>query len=342
MISAVNESDSGYSYKLITYCITVWFIIRTLKDQDHLRTFLLSIPALCGALSILAYFEGERVHARLEGIGANDAFEANQFALLIVGILPMMLPLILRGRKHEKIVCLIFLPFILNAFILCNSRGAAVAMLAGLVYATFVVADKLLRKRMIIAVICIFPLFLYLTDQEYITRISTFWNTKETIEGDDALSELSSGRTEIWVYGLRMVKDHPLGAGPNSFKHLARYYMPPELLSFKPGVKYGIRAAHNTYLQILVEQGYLGFLIWITLCIHTLLILMKSAKKLKSLDRSDTFMGYTIFGLNFSFFCSLIGGLTMSRIYYEFFWWQVALSVVAASIITESEEKEKT
>jgi len=296
---------------------------------------------MCGILSIFAYLEGERIDERLEGIGANDTAESNLFALLIGGVLPLMLPFIFKGKKHEKIVCLLFLPFILNAFILCNSRGAAVAILVALFYAIVVAGDKILRKKMSIAVICLFPLFIYLTDPAYISRISTLFISEKAMGDADALKEVSSGRTEIWEYGLQMAKDHPLGAGPNGFKNLARFYMPPEVLTFHPGAEYGIRAAHNTYLQVLVEQGYIGTFIWIILCIHPLLILKSGSHKLKESGMSSTFMGYTMFSLSVSFFCSLVGGLTMSRIYYEFFWWQVALSVVAFSLITESQEGER-
>jgi putative inorganic carbon (hco3(-)) transporter len=335
-------SEPSYSQKLVTYCITVWFIIKIITTEEKLRIFFLSIITLSGVLSILAYLEGERVNARLEGIGSNDSFEANEFALLLTGILPLMLPFIFKGKKHEKIISILLLPFILNAFILCNSRGAAISLFAGLIYATFVVANKLIRKKIIIATICTLPLFLYLMDPEYIERLSTLWTTEKSLEGEHTLNQLSSGRTEIWQYGIQMVNDYPMGAGPNSFKHLARFYMPDEVLTFKPDAPYGVRAAHNTYLQILVEQGYPGFIIWIMLCLHTLLILRRGVNKLKSPAKSDSFIGFTIFGITVSFVCTLVGGLTMSRIYYEFFWWQVALAIVVFSIITESEGKEGT
>lgn len=335
-------SESSYSYKLVTYCITVWFIIKIITAEEKLRIFFLSIIALSGVLSILAYFEGERVNARLEGIGSNDSFEANEFALLLTGILPLMLPLIFKGKKHEKIICIMLLPFILNAFILCNSRGAAISLFAALIYATIVVANKSIRKKIIIATICTLPLFLYLMDPEYIERLSTLWTTEKVLEREHSLKELSSGRTEIWQYGIQMANDYPMGAGPNSFKNLARFYMPDEVLTFKPDAPYGVRAAHSTYLQVLVEQGYPGFIIWIMLCLHTLIILRSGINKLKSTAKSDSFMGFTIFGITVSFVCTLVGGLTMSRIYYEFFWWQVALTIVTFSIIIESEGKEGT
>lgn len=336
MTVAVDETDGyEYSWQLITYCITVWFIVRALKKQNHLQTFMMSIIVLCGTLSFLAFLEGERIHARLEGIGASDAFESNEFALLITGILPLLLPFIFRGKKHEKIICLLLLPFMLNAFILCNSRGAAIAIFVGFLYSTITTADKVLKKKILLAAICTFPLFLYLMDPHYISRITTLWTTEEVLQGGDSLNKLSSGRMEIWAYGLKMVEDHPFGAGPNGFRSLARYYMPPEMLAFKLGAEYGTRAAHNTYLQILVEQGYIGLIIWITLCLHTLLLMIKSFSKLKTHEKTGTFMGYTIYALNASFVCSLIGGLALSRLYYEFFWWQVALAVVAFSLINE-------
>ena len=339
---AIDQQNSlRYSYKLITYCVIIWFILKVIANREQLKTILLTIIGLSGVLSLLAYFEGERHHGRLENIGANDAFEANEFALLLVGIIPLMLPFIFHGKKYEKLICIMLLPFIFNAVILCNSRGAIVALLAGMVYGVFIIADRSVRKKMLIVVVCAIPLFVYLTDPEFKERMSSLLKMEEIIQDEAAMSELSSGRTGVWKYGMLMVSDHPFGAGPNNFRYIARFYLPQELLTFKPGATYGVRAAHNSYLQVLVEQGYLGLFIWIMMCLHTILLLWRASRKLAQRGISNSFMGLTMFSMNISFVCSLSGGMFASRVYYEFFWWQVALSVVAYSFVLEMEQNWK-
>jgi O-antigen ligase len=245
----------------------------------------------------------------------------------------------MKGRKHEKIISILAIPFILNAIILTNSRSAFLSLLLALFLSVFIISSRKIFKTALITLLVAAPLFIYLTDQSFIDRMSTLFKTREALTDTVEAHTLSSGRTEIWSYGFRMAKDYPLGAGPNAFKHLARFYMPPELLTYHPGKKYGIRSAHSSYLQVLVEQGYLGLTIWLLLCGHTVKILYQSFTKLKKVNLEDSFWGYTIFSLHASYLAILIGSLFNSRIYYEFFWWQIALSIVAASLATTIAEQ---
>jgi O-antigen ligase len=136
-----------------------------------------------------------------------------------------------------------------------------------------------------------------------------------------------------------MVWDHPLGAGPESFKQLARFYMPQEILTFHPGMEYGIRAAHNSLLQVLVEQGFLGEIIFIAMCGHTLFMLRGTFMKAAPILKLEPFWAMTLFGITYSFLSILIGGMFNSRIYYEFFWWQLALAVTTSYWIGKKVEE---
>jgi len=162
-------------------------------------------------------------------------------------------------------------------------------------------------------------------------RISSLWEADRSTE--TAVNTLSSGRTDVWKYSVKMVHDYSLGAGPGGFRELARFYMPEEDLAFHPGAEYGVRAAHNTYLLVLVELGYLGIFIFLIICFGTLYSLFRSSKKIKQIGQRGTFIDLVIVALNISVTCTLFGGLTGSRFYYEFFWWQVALAVVASSFV---------
>jgi O-antigen ligase len=205
-----------------------------------------------------------------------------------------------------------------------------VAILGALFLALIMVADNKIRKTVLIVSIIMIPLFIRLADVHFFERMSTtIFNTEASSE---EMKELSSGRIEIWNYGLQMVKDYPFGAGPNGFKHLARFYMPPNILNYESGLNYGIRAAHSSYLQVLIEQGYLGLIIWLAMCFHTFYLLFSTFHEIRK-KNLDEFWKYHIFALGVSYCSILIGGLFTSRIYYEFFWWQIALCVVGTTLV---------
>jgi len=340
---AVNHDDAvNYTQMLLAFCFASYFIVRTIRDQKDLRLFFLVIIGFATQLSLRAYLHGKRIHGRLELNGTSDAFGSNEFALLLAGILPLMIPFILKGKWYERFICILALPFIANAFILCNSRGAVVAMVLSAFLVMVFFPDRKIRKGMVIAAICAIPLFLYLADPEFIERLSTLKGSSNISMNSSVTNELSSGRVEIWKYGLNMVNDHPMGAGPNAFKYLAKFYMPAEMLSYHGGDDGpGVRAAHNTYLQVLVEQGYLGLILFVTMCIKVLLLLRRTMYEMKRRADTNRFWFYCILAWSLSFFSILLGGMFNSRFYYEFFWWQIALIVVTCSCLKSVEGEQQ-
>jgi O-antigen ligase len=338
--NAINkEITFHYLYLLFTYGLIIFVIVKSLVDFQQLRIYLLAMIGFAGYLSIAAYMYGERVNARLEQFGTADANTSNEFALLLAGVMPFIFAFVKSGKKYERVISLIALPFVINAFILCNSRGSTVALAGAVIAAVLLVADNKMRKKVLIALVFVIPAFVYLTDDEFNSRVTTLIGIGEAIEDESTARSLSSGRTEIWLYGLEMAKDNPLGVGPNGFKELARFYMPPDVLTFRSGVEYGVRSAHNTYLQVLVEQGVLGLILWLGMCLHTCLILLRSFKMTSTLDEDRTFWRDNVFALNVSFLAVLIAGMINSRVYFEFFWWQIAIAVVVYALFRQVEQK---
>jgi len=318
---------------LLSYIIISIAIVKIIKHQWQLRALWLWLILLTANLSFNAYMSGKRIHGRLENIGTADSVSSNLFGLILAGVIPFLIPFLSSGKRYERILCLISIPFILNALVLCNSRGSLVALAGGFVAAYLFLADNQLRKKMTVIGVVLIGLFIYLADQELVDRMSSLLMAKEAFEDDLQANTLSSGRMEIWRYGLQMVGDHPFGAGPGGFKELAKEYLPAELLTVHSGKEYGVRGAHNSYLLVLVEQGPIGLMLWLFLCISTSLHLYKASVKLKANVDGDPFWCYAVFSMGISFATSLLGGLFTSRVYYEFFWWQIAMIIVLSSFI---------
>lgn len=343
---AINpENARPLQYALFTYCLIVFIMVKTIMDEKQLRALLTAMIVLAGYVGVNAWLYGERINDRLEGIGSTDAFGANELGLLLASLFPFLAVLLLNGRKSERILCLLAAPFILNAFILCNSRGAALALVIAVGLSALLFADRRIWRGLVGLTLLSIPVLLWLMDEAFIERLSTLLGGEETsIYGEpvEDLNELSSGRLAIWDYGMEMARDHPLGAGPDGFRDLAHLYMPPEILVDKGGAGYGRRAAHNTYLQVIVEQGVAGLAVFLFMCISVIQTLRRSFKLVQSLDELGSFWRNITFAMAVSFLTSLAGGLVTNRVYYEFFWWQIAFVVVIASLAQKEAARVKS
>lgn len=85
----------------------------------------------------------------------------------------------------------------------------------------------------------------------------------------------SNSRIEIWKDSLVIFKDHPFGIGLRNYENVFQVYN--RTISSDKIVIH----AHNDYLQLLVETGWIGFL---TLVGGFLFFIAKSARSIKRLD----------------------------------------------------------
>ncbi len=98
----------------------------------------------------------------------------------------------------------------------------------------------------------------------------------------------SNSRIEIWRDSLAIFKDHPFGIGLRNYENVFAVYN--QSVSSEKLVNH----AHNDYLQILIETGWIGFL---TLVGGFLFFITKSARRIKRLDlRKDPLRFYLAVG----------------------------------------------
>lgn len=184
---------------------------------------------------------------RYTGLG----FNANDLALILVLGLPIAWQLAVTAsvdgsRKGQilKFINYAYVPLALFAILLTASRTAVLSMLPAF---WFILGSMVRLKpgpRILIAVTLVGALIILqpYVPQTSIDRLST--TSSELTEGD------LNGRRQIWEHGMNFFKEHPLlGAGSGAFK------------SINPDR----RAAHNTYLSLLVETGTVGFFLFSTM-----------------------------------------------------------------------------
>ncbi len=120
------------------------------------------------------------------------------------------------------------------------SRGAYLALFAG-----FLVIS-LLRKR-----IFLIPLILLLIFWQTILPPKVVARINQTKTEEGTLDSSSTRRIDVWKSSIELVKDNPVtGIGFNVFQYL-------------PGYELG--DTHNIFIKILLEQGVIGFFIFLIL-----------------------------------------------------------------------------
>ncbi|MCK5021083.1 MAG: O-antigen ligase family protein [Candidatus Peribacteraceae bacterium] len=268
-----------------------------------------------------AYTHGEMHGGRLENIGMPGIKNSNSLANYLVIILPFIGNFTILGKKWEKLAAIIVAPFVLNAIILCNSRGAYLAIgVMAILYALR--AKKGMRLKIITAIILAAVCFSYLSNENVWERLQTFNEVKT--EGS------AVSRLDTWDAALDMTFDYPLGTGGDGWKKLSPDYI-PLIVDAHEGHE---RSVHNTYLEILTSWGIQGLILYILFLGSTFLELRKIRQRTGSDD--DVFFHSQALALEVALVGYLIGAFFGARAYVEGLYWYCAI-VMALSNIQQTE-----
>lgn len=195
-------------------------------------------------------------------------------------LLSLFLPYIFLYKKwtgRSKILYVIIILFLIAIFLSYTRAAMLAAILAGISY--YIIKFRLLHICILASILVgIVGLSTYMNNNKFLDlapnyeRTIAHHNFDNLIEATYKMEDISTmERLHRWVAASQMIKAHPItGFGPGCFYFFYKSYA---INSFKTYVsgnpeKSGI---HNYYLMIWVEQGIIGFLIFIALCIMTLL-----------------------------------------------------------------------
>ena len=118
-------------------------------------------------------------------------------------------------------------------------------------------------------------------------------------------------RIAIFRNSMRMIEQHPLiGVGTNTFmKNYARYKENPE---YRNVVTTDYAYAHNNFLHMTAETGFLGLLAF---CAFLILLFRKAASIYRG--QKDPYLSITALSLTICIASFLINGLTESSLFYS-------------------------
>ena len=224
----------------------------------------------------VAVFRHYNYHWAFEKI--NDAVQPFfhnhvNYSALLVFMVPLQLAVIrLTASKNLRFAVLVLMVVTIAALYFSYARGAWLALLfGGISYG--LLKRKWLMPFFIISVVVICAGLLWISrNGRYLKFSNDYQSTifhkdfREHLIATYELKDVSTAeRLYRWVAGVRMASDKWItGFGPTSFyRHYKSYAQP----AFKTWVSRNEEQStvHNYFLLVFIEQGLMGFMLWIAL-----------------------------------------------------------------------------
>lgn len=285
------------------------YIIRRPKNY-HLIVWVILLSV--GNFGRISFQEGSN---RDLGVYAPHATGGNAIAAYVMAVLPFYGIMFLTGKRWEKILSALIVPFIFNMLILENSRAAIVGLLVVVMFSLVWLKGKT-RFRMVVAILFAGVIFLQLTNEQ-------FWERQKGI--DDYEEDTSSmSRFYLWKGVIHMIGDYPFGVGGEGYEEMVPYYVPELRERIEhTGEK---KSAHNTFFNVLSEWGILGLVFYVGFLIQCFVIL-RSIKRDARLYEDQQFYHFQALALQLSFIAIISAGMFHNQQYLELFFWNAALSI---------------
>ncbi|MHB8534211.1 MAG: O-antigen ligase family protein [Sulfuricaulis sp.] len=254
---ALDLNDHFFMAALFSKYVLLYAMLYTcLSEPKNIRLFYFTHIIGCFLWGYIAYENPGS--GRLENIGFGDV-AGSAFASMQLGTgIAFAGFAFLAAYGIWKWIAFFSLPFILNAIVLTATRGAFVGLLGGALASIFFTPRR--SRRTVILVMAIAPILLFMLANDL------FWSRMSTIMPDVNVGERDASaesRILIAQANFQMFLDHPMGVGHRGNEILSPSYMPVDLLTNKNGTL--VRAAHNTFMAILVDHGFIGLILVVLL-----------------------------------------------------------------------------
>jgi putative inorganic carbon (HCO3(-)) transporter len=201
---------------------------------------------------------------RLAGAGGDPNETA---AAMVAGLaLATALAVAMRGKPLVRAACVGAGVICMLTLFLTSSRGGLVSLAVALLAAVALGGRR--RGTMLVAAVCAVLVTIF-----YFATIAP-----DSVRERVSHPEGGTGRVDIWTVGWRMVQDNAIqGVGSGNFSTSSIHYLlQPGALLRDDFIVDTPKVAHNTYLQVLAELGIVGFALFITILLFSLVCAFKA------------------------------------------------------------------
>lgn len=250
---------------------------------------------------------------------AGPLHDPNFFAQTLVIAFPLVAVLATTDPKWTyRFIGLIGVPLIVAAVLITFSRGGLVGIGAVTIAGVLMVRH---RSPIVAAALVLTAVAFTVEPAAFLDRMTSAIDAVQALlTGQDLVEDGSlNRRIGLIAVGLLMFLEHPiLGIGIGQYSVLYQDY----------ALKYGYDVlsppeAHNRLVEVLAENGLLGFVIFLTICIASVFVATKGATALYVDGRRSeaAFVKASVAG----FVGYLATSLFLHDAFPRFFWMQIAL-----------------
>jgi O-antigen ligase len=307
----------------VIFTEVVFFIATSIfiDSRRRLETAVLLLVGSIGLASLYVVKEwaGAISHYGLLYRPGSVAGDPNVFSASAVTVLPIMIAFALGGNGWKRKFSIACLLLSLVAILLASSRGAFIALIVILILQ---MRDVRHRGKFIVVAIVITALFLA-------SPVSPLDRLLHPTESD---MESSDARLQLWSIAFRIIADHPIfGVGFWQFSPYMRKYLPF-------GSNLGFHVPHNTYLEITVELGMVGLVLFLAMIFFTLLNLSRLRKAARRAGDEFTYSIATALGNGLTAF--VVAAFFVSTMHARVFWFTIFLSTcLPLFLVTKAADK---
>ena len=283
---------------------------------------ILIVAAVALALAALSAFHGGRA-------GASASYDTNDLAYVLVSILPLALAFALTARtKVKRLINAAVCAVLLIALLLTSSRGGLIGLVSMLAVIVLIPLrrpqDGKSRNRIVLPVaglVCASMLVWSYLPAETRERLSSVLQLGSDYNMDAANK---TGRSGIWERNFHAALRRPVGYGVDSI----------QMVDFRNGGMF--KTAHNSYLQVLVELGFLGLLLFMRMYVLSWRALQRVRQNLLAAAPSEEHDQVLVFArmLQVALVGNAVSGFFLSMAYNMLLWVLFAVVIACVSLLT--------
>lgn len=264
-------------YVIPFYCLSIYFLRTKNNYMSTLKFLILSVFIAC----CYVWFNHAQVGFSFKDINPSvyPIFRNHvNYACLIVMIMPFYVLYTSQYKGAFKVLLYALGLFFIVSVFLSYTRAAMIALVIGGL-SFYIIKWKLIQYTLLVtALASLLVIGVLINDNEFMHHAPTYDKTITHQKFDDLIDATAKGedistmeRAHRWVAGYYMIQDRPVaGFGPGTFYSNYKAYA---VNLFKTFVSDNPEKStvHNYYLLVLIEQGIIGFLIFILLLGYALI-----------------------------------------------------------------------
>ena len=305
-----NDIIVSHFYPYIKCYALIFIMITYINTTKELLLLIKTCVIACSMSSLMAVYQVLFL-SKKRGFGFGDDLDPNVFSSFIVAFTPLAYYLFIHAKnKLFRYFYLTLFVFMMAGVMASVSRAAFIAILFIFSYIFFTNIKKVTTTLIIIIILYIFSNFA-------LDKLKERETVNVSLSGKVYLDNSAGSRLLFWGYAIKLWFWNPIfGVGTNNFAAACRK---EHNINIRAGV-------HNSWLQILAENGIIAFICLITM----ITISLKDLSRLKK--HGDIFIKdfakYLMLGLAGVLICSTFIGATS----YYFYWICLTLPVVLEKI----------